>query len=128
MINEGARILEDGIALRAGDIDLVYVNGYGFPNYRGGPMWYADMIGPKKVYARVCEFRERHGELWEPAPLQDGEGKQRIPGLQKEKCRHFVIESPLRNALWINSASRSVSLFTSVAVRQADLRIGTCSP
>ena len=69
MINEGARILEDGIALRAEDIDLVYLNGYGFPNYRGGPMWYADTIGPKKVYARVCEFHKQHGELWEPAPL-----------------------------------------------------------
>jgi len=69
MINEGARILEDGIALRAGDIDLVYLNGYGFPNYRGGPMWYADTIGLKKVYARVCEFHKQLGEAWEPAPL-----------------------------------------------------------
>ena len=69
MINEGARILEDGIALRAGDIDLVYLNGYGFPNYRGGPMWYADTIGLKKVYARVCEFHKQLGEAWESAPL-----------------------------------------------------------
>lgn len=69
MINEGARILEDGIALRAGDIDLVYLNGYGFPNYRGGPMWYADTIGLKKVYARVCEFHKQLGEAWEPTPL-----------------------------------------------------------
>jgi 3-hydroxyacyl-CoA dehydrogenase len=69
MINEGARILEDGIALRAGDIDLVYLNGYGFPSYRGGPMWYADTVGLKKVYQRVCEFHNQLGELWEPAPL-----------------------------------------------------------
>jgi 3-hydroxyacyl-CoA dehydrogenase len=69
MINEGARILEDAIALRAGDIDLVYLNGYGFPNYRGGPMWYADTIGLKKVYARVCEFHKQLGEAWEPTPL-----------------------------------------------------------
>jgi 3-hydroxyacyl-CoA dehydrogenase len=69
LINEGARILEEGFALRAGDIDTMYVNGYGFPNYRGGPMWYADTVGLKKVYQRVCEFHKQLGELWEPAPL-----------------------------------------------------------
>jgi len=69
MVNEGARILQDRIALRAGDIDMIYLNGYGFPNYRGGPMWYADTVGLKKVYARVSEFHQQLGELWEPAPL-----------------------------------------------------------
>ena len=69
LVNEGARILEEGYALRAVDIDMIYLNGYGFPAYRGGPMWYADTVGLKKVYERVCEFREAHGELWEPAPL-----------------------------------------------------------
>ncbi len=69
LVNEGARILEEGIALRAVDIDIIYLNGYGFPAYRGGPMWYADTVGLKKVYERICEFRSRHGELWEPAPL-----------------------------------------------------------
>ncbi|HEX7425275.1 MAG TPA: 3-hydroxyacyl-CoA dehydrogenase NAD-binding domain-containing protein [Terriglobales bacterium] len=69
LVNEGARILEEGIALRAVDIDIIYLNGYGFPAYRGGPMWYADTVGLKKVYDRICEFREQHGELWEPAPL-----------------------------------------------------------
>ncbi len=69
MINEGARILQDGGALRSGDIDLVYLNGYGFPNYRGGPMWYADTLGLKKVYERICEFHKQLGEVWEPAPL-----------------------------------------------------------
>ncbi len=69
MINEGARILEEGYALRASDIDIIYLTGYGFPAYRGGPMWYADTVGIKKVYDRVCEFHRRHGELWEPAPL-----------------------------------------------------------
>jgi 3-hydroxyacyl-CoA dehydrogenase len=69
LVNEGARILEEGIALRAGDIDIVYVNGYGFPAYRGGPMWYADTVGLKQVYERVRRFEERHGELWTPAPL-----------------------------------------------------------
>jgi 3-hydroxyacyl-CoA dehydrogenase len=69
LVNEGARILEEGYALRAVDIDIIYVNGYGYPAWRGGPMWYADTVGVKKVYDRVAEFHARHGELWEPAPL-----------------------------------------------------------
>jgi 3-hydroxyacyl-CoA dehydrogenase len=69
LVNVGARILEEGYALRAGDIDTIYVNGYGFPAYRGGPMWYADTVGLKKVYDRVCEFHQQHGIHWEPAPL-----------------------------------------------------------
>ena len=69
LVNEGARILEEGYALRAVDIDIIYLNGYGFPTYRGGPMWYADTVGLKKVYDRILEFREQHGEIWDPAPL-----------------------------------------------------------
>jgi 3-hydroxyacyl-CoA dehydrogenase len=69
LVNEAARILEEGYALRAGDIDTIYVNGYGFPAYRGGPMRYADTVGLQKVYGRVSEFHRRHGVLWEPAPL-----------------------------------------------------------
>jgi 3-hydroxyacyl-CoA dehydrogenase len=69
LVNEGARILEEGYALRAVDIDIIYLNGYGFPAYRGGPMWYADTVGLKKVYDRVREFHQQHGEIWEPAPL-----------------------------------------------------------
>ncbi len=69
LINEGARILEDGTALRAVDIDVIYLNGYGFPAYRGGPMFYADTVGLKKIYDKICEFRKQHGSRWEPAPL-----------------------------------------------------------
>jgi 3-hydroxyacyl-CoA dehydrogenase len=69
LINEGAKILEEGIALRAVDIDIIYINGYGYPAWRGGPMWYADTVGLKNVYDRVCEFHAQHGELWTPAPL-----------------------------------------------------------
>ncbi len=69
LVNEGARILEEGYALRAVDIDIIYINGYGFPAYRGGPMWYADTVGLKKVYECVREFHRQHGEIWEPAPL-----------------------------------------------------------
>lgn len=69
LVNEGAKLLEGGIALRSVDIDIVYVFGYGFPAWRGGPMKYADTIGLKQVYERVCEFRETQGFWWEPAPL-----------------------------------------------------------
>jgi 3-hydroxyacyl-CoA dehydrogenase len=69
LVNEGARLLEEGIALRAVDIDIIYLNGYGFPAYRGGPMWYADTVGLKKVGERVREFQQRLGNWWEPAPL-----------------------------------------------------------
>ena len=69
LVNEGARILEEGYALRACDIDVIYLNGYGFPAYRGGPMWYADTVGLKQVLARISEFHRQHGEIWQPAPL-----------------------------------------------------------
>jgi 3-hydroxyacyl-CoA dehydrogenase len=69
MINEGAQILEEGHASRAADIDTIYLAGYGFPGYRGGPMWYADTVGLDKIVARIKEFEAAHGELWTPAPL-----------------------------------------------------------
>jgi 3-hydroxyacyl-CoA dehydrogenase len=69
LVNEGVRILEEGFALRASDIDIIYVNGYGFPAHRGGPMWYADAVGLKRVYDRICQFHRLHGEIWQPAPL-----------------------------------------------------------
>jgi 3-hydroxyacyl-CoA dehydrogenase len=69
LVNEGAFILEEGIALRAVDIDIIYLTGYGFPAYRGGPMKYAELVGLKKVYERICEFEKQHGEWWKPAPL-----------------------------------------------------------
>jgi 3-hydroxyacyl-CoA dehydrogenase len=65
LINEGAKVLEEGIASRAVDIDVIYLTGYGFPAYRGGPMFYADTTGPKKIRERVREFG------WKPAPLLD---------------------------------------------------------
>jgi 3-hydroxyacyl-CoA dehydrogenase len=70
LVNEGARALEESIAQRASDIDLVYLNGYGFPPWRGGPMFYADTVGLDEVMHAVGRFaRERHGELWQPAAL-----------------------------------------------------------
>jgi 3-hydroxyacyl-CoA dehydrogenase len=70
LVNEGARILEDGIALRAVDIDITYIYGYGFPAWRGGPMFYADTAGLTRVLQRIEEFEREHGsDLWSPAPL-----------------------------------------------------------
>lgn len=67
---EGARILEDGIAIRSSDIDVIWTNGYGFPRHRGGPMHYADSIGLERVYDKVCEFQERFGsQYWAPPKL-----------------------------------------------------------
>jgi 3-hydroxyacyl-CoA dehydrogenase len=69
LINEGARVLEEGYALRSSDIDVVYVNGYGFPGWRGGPMFYADTVGLSKVYEGVCQFEKQLGQRWKPAKL-----------------------------------------------------------
>ena len=69
LVNEGARILEEGYVSRVSDIDIIYVQGYGFPAWRGGPMWHADTIGLKAVYDRICEFHREYGEMWRPAPL-----------------------------------------------------------
>jgi 3-hydroxyacyl-CoA dehydrogenase len=69
LVNEGAKILKEGFALRVSDIDTIYVYGYGFPAWRGGPMWYADSLGLDKVYERICELQREYGDMWEPAPL-----------------------------------------------------------
>jgi len=69
MINEGAKILQEGIAQRASDIDIVWINGYGWPVYRGGPMFYADLVGPDKVLAKIKEFEATMGADFAPAPL-----------------------------------------------------------
>ena len=70
MVNEGCRVLEEGIAQRASDIDLIYANGYGFPVARGGPMMYAQTVGLANVYAKVLAFREALGaRYWEPSAL-----------------------------------------------------------
>ncbi|MFL6708480.1 MAG: 3-hydroxyacyl-CoA dehydrogenase NAD-binding domain-containing protein [Massilia sp.] len=70
LVNEGAHILEEGIAMRASDIDMVYLTGYGFPVYRGGPMFYADTVGLYNVKAAIEKYSKgRHGDAWIPAPL-----------------------------------------------------------
>jgi 3-hydroxyacyl-CoA dehydrogenase len=70
LINEGFRVLEEGVALRAGDVDVVWCAGYGFPRYRGGPLFYADTIGLKTVHDGILKYRDLFGSMhWQPAPL-----------------------------------------------------------
>jgi 3-hydroxyacyl-CoA dehydrogenase len=69
LANEGARILDEGYATRASDVDVIYCNGFGFPRYRGGPMFYAETIGLDTVLARVNEYRARFGEHWRASAL-----------------------------------------------------------
>ena len=76
VVNEGAKVLDEGIALRAGDIDIVWLNGYGFPAHRGGPMHYADSVGIETIHDGVRRYHERHGAWWEPAPLLERMAKE----------------------------------------------------
>jgi 3-hydroxyacyl-CoA dehydrogenase len=69
LVNEGAREIEEGIALRASDIDVAAVNGFGFPRHRGGPMRYAEDIGLKSVAAKIEAFHARLGYWWKPSQL-----------------------------------------------------------
>jgi 3-hydroxyacyl-CoA dehydrogenase len=69
LINEGARLLEEGVALRAADIDVIYLTGYGFPAFRGGPMFFADQTGLTRIHERVSTFHRELGARWSPAPL-----------------------------------------------------------
>jgi 3-hydroxyacyl-CoA dehydrogenase len=69
LANEGANVLEEGMALRPGDVDVIYVNGFGFPRHRGGPMMYADSMGLAVVLSKVNEYRASQGPHWNPAPL-----------------------------------------------------------
>jgi 3-hydroxyacyl-CoA dehydrogenase len=69
LVNEAARILDEGIAQRASDVDLIFLNGYGFPAWRGGPLFHADRLGLDHVLQRIREFHQRFGAWWEPAPL-----------------------------------------------------------
>jgi 3-hydroxyacyl-CoA dehydrogenase len=69
LINRGSYLLEDGVALRPGDIDIVYVYGYGFPAHHGGPMWYAGEVGVARVYERIKEFEAAFGPQWKPSAL-----------------------------------------------------------
>ena len=70
MINEAAKILQEGVAARPVDIDMVWLHGYGFPRYRGGPLFYADEVGVKTIFESILKYRDQFGpDFWTPAPL-----------------------------------------------------------
>ena len=69
MVNEGAKVVEEGIALRPLDVDVTFLSGYGFPRWRGGPMKWADMTGLDKVLADIRAFEKEDPLFWKPAPL-----------------------------------------------------------
>ena len=76
LINEGAKILEEGLAIRSSDIDVIWVHGYGFPRYRGGPMFWADTIGLDEVYQTMRRYHAEHGEVMRPAALLERLAKE----------------------------------------------------
>ncbi|HLG55323.1 MAG TPA: 3-hydroxyacyl-CoA dehydrogenase NAD-binding domain-containing protein [Vicinamibacterales bacterium] len=92
LINEGARVLDEGFVSRAADIDVIYVNGYGFPAWRGGPMFYADRVGLARLYERVSAFHREHGERWAPAPLLERLAKEGMTFRELDKSR--AIQEP----------------------------------
>jgi len=69
LVNVGAQILDEGIAIRSSDIDVIYVYGYGYPTYRGGPMFWAEQMGLEKVLGLIRKYEQEHGSRWKPAPL-----------------------------------------------------------
>jgi 3-hydroxyacyl-CoA dehydrogenase len=87
LVNEGARVLDEGYALRAADIDVIYTNGYGFPAWRGGPMFYADRVGLKTIYDRVSAFHRELGPRWAPAPLLEKLAKEGTTFKELDKRR-----------------------------------------
>jgi 3-hydroxyacyl-CoA dehydrogenase len=88
LANEGAKILEEGIALRASDCDTMYLNGYGFPGWRGGPMWQVDnVIGMKAAAEKIKAYEAKYGARWKIAPLIERLAKEggTFAGLDKQK-------------------------------------------
>ena len=76
LVNEAAKILEEGIAARASDVDIIWIYGYGFPRYRGGPMFWADQIGVDKIYETMSRLYDEQGEWLRPAPLLEKLAKE----------------------------------------------------
>ncbi|HEX9570303.1 MAG TPA: 3-hydroxyacyl-CoA dehydrogenase family protein, partial [Rhodospirillales bacterium] len=76
LVNEGAKILEEGLALRAGDIDVIWIYGYGFPVHKGGPMFHADQVGLGKVHDALCQLADVYGDMLKPSPLLERLARQ----------------------------------------------------
>ena len=90
LINEGFRILEEGIVKQPSDIDVIYVYGYGWPAYKGGPMYYAQKLGLHKVLEQLIELKEKYGDFWTPAPLLE-----------------HLVETKMRLKDWVMDHSRN---------------------
>src|ERR1700678_2925177 len=120
MINEGAKILDEGKAQRASDIDVVWINGYGWPVYRGGPMFYGDLVGPDKVLAKMKEFEATMGDDFKPARLLESVAAEnkRLQDLERTLRRgrrgnrgeHAQTDHALVRSLRRTLHSRSLSL------------------
>ena len=96
LANEGAKILEEGIALRASDCDVMYLNGYGFPAWRGGPMWQADNMGLKKVAERIKAYQAKYGARWKIAPLIERSPPRAAPSPRwmRRRSRQLEVRLP----------------------------------
>ena len=99
LANEGAKILEEGIALRASDCDVMYLNGYGFPAWRGGPMWQADNMGLKKVAERIKAYEAKYGARWKIAPLIE-KPRRRGRHVRRAGCEE-EIATDMRGVGWV---------------------------
>ena len=97
LINEGARLLDEGFALRAADIDVVYVNGYGFPAFRGGPMFFADRTGLATILDRISAFHRELGARWAPAPLLERLAREGRTFRDYDAARERSATSPARS-------------------------------
>ena len=78
MINEGFKILEEGMAIRASDIDIIWINGYGWPIYEGGPMFYGNLIGYDKILSWLQEMEKEHGSDFTPSPYLEKVVEEKI--------------------------------------------------
>ena len=83
-VNEACKILDEGKALRASDIDVMWLYGFGFPRYRGGLMYWADTIGVREVYNQIAAWHQRYGERWAPSPLLAPPRRSRHPAAGSE--------------------------------------------
>ena len=88
-VNEACKILDEGKALRASDIDLMWLYGFGFPRYRGGLMFWADGIGVREVYNQIAAWHQRYGARWAPSPLLRRLAESNTP-LREAKAERFA--------------------------------------
>ena len=104
-VNEACRILEEGKAYRASDVDVMWLHGFGFPRYRGGLMYWADGIGVRDVYNQIAAWHQQYGERWAPSKLlRDlAESEHPLPGRQARRVRVTFKALPKRAALRLDA-------------------------